>query len=224
MRVLSCLSALALLSAPAVSASQPAPQYKAEDLERRFGADAAATCEAQGLVTGAGGECLVRKGDTRGFSLVAPETQSAAPPARTPGAGARRIAPASQRTASPSRPAAMRPTPARAAVDLLLTFENNSATLTEQARANAHEFAVALKRGALSSARFAIDGHTDAVGSRAHNQRLSAARAEALVDFLASEGVDRSRFEVRGHGFDQPLRGSDPRAAENRRVEARRLS
>jgi outer membrane protein OmpA-like peptidoglycan-associated protein len=57
------------------------------------------------------------------------------------------------------------------------------------------------------------------VGSRPFNLDLSRRRADALVDYLAQNGVDRSRLEAHGVGFDQPLPGLGSRAAANRRVE-----
>ena len=115
-------------------------------------------------------------------------------------------------------------TPPPASRDLLIAVDNNSTQLTEQARSNAHVFAEALKAPALQGVRFEIDGHTNAVGSREHNQELSRGRAQALVDYLTAQGVDRSRFDVRGYGFDQPVPGLDPGAADNRRVEAKRVN
>jgi outer membrane protein OmpA-like peptidoglycan-associated protein len=110
--------------------------------------------------------------------------------------------------------------PARTGVDLLITFANGSAALTDQARANAAVFADVM-RTVAPSARFAIDGYTSAVGSRDYNARLSVERAHALTDYLVSLGVDAARFQVSGHGFDQPIDPRHPAAAVNRRVEAR---
>jgi hypothetical protein len=48
---------------------------------------------------------------------------------------------------------------------------------------------------------------------------LSQRRAQAVVDFLASKSVDKSRFTVAGFGFDRPLDSRNPRSPANRRVE-----
>ena len=103
--------------------------------------------------------------------------------------------------------------------DLMVSFVTGSAVLTEQAKTNAQEFVKALSAPQLSGMRFAIEGHTDAVGNRAYNLDLSQRRAQSVVDFLASKGADRTRFTVRGYGFDKPLNIKNPRAGENRRVE-----
>ncbi|HYD44698.1 MAG TPA: OmpA family protein [Phenylobacterium sp.] len=230
--VLSGVAALLMLTSAPVCLAQPAPQFSVDDLETNLGrssspapAAAASTgsCEAQGMTTGPDGVCEPRMAGKRGFSLSAPEPVR---PAARPAAAPARRAPPPRRVASrtPAPSAAPAPVrPAQRGFDLLITFENDSNQLTEQAQANVKVFADALQRRPLRTARFAIEGHTDAVGSRAYNQNLSEQRANAVVDFLVREGVDRSRFTVRGFGFSQPI-ADDPRSAENRRVEARRLS
>ena len=104
--------------------------------------------------------------------------------------------------------------------DLRLSFELGSATLTPQAREEARMFADALKRPELASMKFAIEGHTDAQGSREANIELSKRRAQAVADFLASEGISSDRIEVRGYGSDRPLEGRSATSRDNRRVEA----
>lgn len=216
------LGAVLILSAGSPSLAQdPPPQFSVEDLQREFSRpNQAASCEEQGMVTGAGGRCEP-KPVTRGFSLTAPK--QAAPPK-----GKAQPAPtSSQARRRPSGSAvatAAAPAPRVQGRDLLITFANNSATLTPQARSNAKVFADALRTPQLNSLRFEIAGHTNATGARAANQSLSQQRAQALVDYLVSLGVDASRFEARGFGYDRPINAANPRAAENRRVEARRLN
>jgi OmpA-OmpF porin, OOP family len=167
-----------------------------------------------------------RTSSTRGFSLAKPGARSAAKPAQA--------APARQANAAPTRPkqstktasaGKTRPTPSAAAgaerrVDLRLTFKLGSAELTPEAMAEARVFAQALKLPSLAARKFVIEGHTDAQGSREYNLDLSQRRARAVADYLASLGVSRDRFEVRGFGFDKPLQGRSAANAENRRVEA----
>ena len=68
-----------------------------------------------------------------------------------------------------------------------------------------------------------IEGHTDSVGSRDFNLRLSQQRADAVKDFLISEGVDPSKLESKGYGPDRPIQSNrTPQGrAKNRRVEFR---
>ena len=53
---------------------------------------------------------------------------------------------------------------------------------------------------------------------------LSQRRAQAVADYLVSQGIAANRLEVRGYGFDRPLPGKNAAAPENRRVEAARIS
>ncbi|HET6435309.1 MAG TPA: OmpA family protein [Xanthomonadaceae bacterium] len=73
-----------------------------------------------------------------------------------------------------------------------------------------------------------VAGHTDAVGTDAYNQKLSESRAQAVYDYLTSNGVDASRLVgPTGYGESRPIApntnpdGSDnPEGrAQNRRTE-----
>ena len=70
-------------------------------------------------------------------------------------------------------------------------------------------------------ARVVIEGHTDAEGSPASNQRLSLARAEAVRDYLVRQGVPAERLEARGLGARRPAgsNGTQAGRGENRRAE-----
>jgi len=59
-----------------------------------------------------------------------------------------------------------------------------------------------------------VDGHTDAIGSQAYNQKLSVERAMAVKTFLKKKGIKASRIKVYGHGKKQP-------AASNKTPEGR---
>lgn len=67
-----------------------------------------------------------------------------------------------------------------------------------------------------------VEGHTDARGRREHNLDLSQRRAEQVVRFLVSQGVDVGRLQARGFGPDRPVVPDASTAdehAQNRRVE-----
>jgi len=66
-----------------------------------------------------------------------------------------------------------------------------------------------------------VEGHTDNVGSRAYNLDLSKRRAQAVVDYLISKGIDAGRLESEGFGFDKPVAPNDSPLgrAKNRRTE-----
>ena len=103
--------------------------------------------------------------------------------------------------------------------DLRVTFDLNSATLTQSAKDNLDQFALALGDPRLASVAFSIDGHTDARGGDSYNDELSLRRAQAVADYLRSKGIDVSKFSVKGFGKSHPLT-QDPFDPANRRVEA----
>jgi outer membrane protein OmpA-like peptidoglycan-associated protein len=108
--------------------------------------------------------------------------------------------------------------------DMMMTFLNGSSELTPQARTNAAVLAKVMNSGLAASKRFVIEGHTNAVGSSESNYKLSQQRADALKAFLVNSGVDGSRLEAKGYGFDRTLPGRSKMAPENRRVEAKAIS
>jgi outer membrane protein OmpA-like peptidoglycan-associated protein len=102
--------------------------------------------------------------------------------------------------------------------DLLVTFEFDSDRLTAPAKENLSQFAKALLDPQLKGQKFEIDGHTDATGAEQYNLGLSNRRANAVVSFLASQGVDASTLMPKGFGKSHP-RVADPFSPQNRRVE-----
>ncbi len=72
-------------------------------------------------------------------------------------------------------------------------------------------------------ADFAIEGHTDSVGSKSSNQRLSERRANAVRDYLIANGISADRLTAAGFGEDNPIADNKTRAGrkENRRVEVK---
>ena len=75
-----------------------------------------------------------------------------------------------------------------------ITFEFNSARLTAPARQTLARQASWIRQ--FPELRFSVYGHADAVGSNAYNKRLGKRRAQAVVDFFASQGVSRSRLQA----------------------------
>jgi len=66
-----------------------------------------------------------------------------------------------------------------------------------------------------------IEGHTDSVGNEDYNQGLSQRRANAVQQFLVSQGVAASRLTAVGKGENFPVASNDDNAGRqmNRRVE-----
>lgn len=65
-----------------------------------------------------------------------------------------------------------------------------------------------------------IQGHTDATGDAAHNQRLGEARAEAVRRFLSNQGVALNRMATISYGAESPVAPNDTAEgrSQNRRV------
>lgn len=67
--------------------------------------------------------------------------------------------------------------------------------------------------------RFRVYGHTDKVGDSGFNKALGLARANAVVNYLVGQGIERSRLEaVVSYGETQPLIVTEGRERRNRRT------
>jgi len=76
------------------------------------------------------------------------------------------------------------------------------------------------------SLRIEIGGHTDNVGSDAHNLELSQNRALAVFSYLAGKGVAKERLTAKGYGKSMPVDTNEtPEGrANNRRTEFKVIS
>ncbi len=102
-------------------------------------------------------------------------------------------------------------------VDTTVNFEFDSTVLDEEARSVLMKQADWIRQ--FPEVRFKVYGHTDLVGSQAYNRSLGLRRAQAVVAFLSSQGIDRSRLEaVVSFGETQPLVVTDGRERRNRRT------
>jgi len=73
---------------------------------------------------------------------------------------------------------------------------------------------------------FEVQVHTDEAGTAEADRALSAARADAVVQWLVSRGIAEDRLVPRGYGSTLPLRtapAADP-SLQHRRVELRKLN
>jgi outer membrane protein OmpA-like peptidoglycan-associated protein len=67
----------------------------------------------------------------------------------------------------------------------------------------------------------AVEGHTDSIGSKEFNQRLSEQRAKSVADYLIRNGIAAERIKTAGYGEEKPVAdNSTVQGREaNRRVE-----
>lgn len=102
-------------------------------------------------------------------------------------------------------------------VDSTVNFAFNSTVLDADARTTLLRQADWIRQ--FPEVRFRVYGHTDLVGSQAYNQSLGLRRAQAVVAFLTSQGIDRSRLEaVASFGETQPIIQTENRERRNRRT------
>jgi len=66
-----------------------------------------------------------------------------------------------------------------------------------------------------------VEGYTDSVGSDQMNQKLSENRADAVRDFLLSQGVQQDNITATGYGKTNPIadNATSKGRAQNRRVQ-----
>ena len=67
----------------------------------------------------------------------------------------------------------------------------------------------------------AITGHTDSSGDDSWNRVLSRARAQAVADYIASNGIEADRLIVAGAGAAEPIADNSTAYGRqlNRRIE-----
>ncbi len=98
-------------------------------------------------------------------------------------------------------------------------FAFDKADLTDAGRSELDRL-VATSEGATIGT-VAIDGHTDSVGSKSYNDKLSLRRARAVQGYLQQHGLRVQNYEVHGFGYSRPAASNATAEgrAKNRRVE-----
>ena len=103
-------------------------------------------------------------------------------------------------------------------IDLVIQFDLDSAKLKPDSKPLLSNLVEAMKNDRLAAIKFKVEGHTDAQGSEQHNLKLSQSRADSVMAYLTSQGVDKERLSGEGKGLSELLLPEKPKAAENRRV------
>jgi OmpA-OmpF porin, OOP family len=103
-----------------------------------------------------------------------------------------------------------------------ILFETGSANIQKQSLKLLDEVAIVLARNP-ELGPVLVEGHTDNVGSDSLNLSLSQKRAQAVVDYLISKGIDTRRLRAKGFGESKPIAtNTTPLGrAKNRRVDFR---
>jgi len=100
-----------------------------------------------------------------------------------------------------------------------ILFDFNKATLRRDVEFNLVKIATILNQ--FGEMNVLVEGHTDAIGTDEYNLALSQKRAQAVSDFLASQGVAAKRLSWEGYGKTRPVADNDTDAGrqKNRRVD-----
>lgn len=100
-----------------------------------------------------------------------------------------------------------------------LLFDVNKATLRPESKLELAKLAGILNK--YPDTNVLVEGHTDATGTEEYNLELSRQRAQSVENYLASQGVDATRFTIMGYGESQPVATNEtPEGRQlNRRVD-----
>jgi outer membrane protein OmpA-like peptidoglycan-associated protein len=100
-----------------------------------------------------------------------------------------------------------------------LYFLTDSDELTDASKAELEHVFAEIKRRPLPD--IVVIGHTDTIGARAYNDRLSLARAERMREMLIERGIPAERIQARGRGERELLvpTANEVHEPRNRRVE-----
>jgi outer membrane protein OmpA-like peptidoglycan-associated protein len=105
-------------------------------------------------------------------------------------------------------------------IDLEITFDYNSATISQKALPAVTALGKALTNPDLKGTTFVLAGHTDAKGGDSYNQELSERRADSLKKYLMEKyGIAAADLVTVGYGKTKLKNASNPAADENRRVQ-----
>lgn len=100
-----------------------------------------------------------------------------------------------------------------------ITFPSNAAALKDSFYEVLDSVALVLEE--FEKTTIVVAGYTDSKGTESYNQKLSEQRAQSVVSYLTSKGVNNVRFDAVGFGEKSPI--ADNSTAEgrsqNRRVE-----
>lgn len=104
-------------------------------------------------------------------------------------------------------------------IALYINFDTGKSDLKSDGEATVKEIVAMLK--AAPAMKISIDGHTDNVGTPAANQKLSEARAKAVMDAVVKGGIAKDRLAAKGLGQSTPIADNrtEDGKAKNRRVE-----
>ncbi len=104
-----------------------------------------------------------------------------------------------------------------------VNFATSSAVLDPSSYESLNNVVSLLKMN--SDIKIELSAHTDNVGQKAYNMKLSDQRAASVAAYLINKGIAKSRIESKGYGMDMPIADNktEEGRAKNRRVELKIL-
>ena len=142
------------------------------------------------------------------------------PEVQCPSCEASTAAPPSQTAGTEVAPASVDGEEQWVSLPFRITFSTSGNELDEQQRLLLREVTATLS-ARRDVRKLRVEGHTDSLGADAANEDLSLQRANAVLEFLVSQGVPRTMLEAVGYGATRPITSdtSELDRAQNRRVE-----
>ena len=118
------------------------------------------------------------------------------------------------------RPAAA-PINVTLSADALFDFDKSAVKPAGQKTIDDELAKAARKGGNITVTHILIVGHTDSVGTKEYNQKLSVRRAEAVKAYIVSKGWNVDDITTEGKGKIDPIASNKTAAgrAQNRRVD-----
>ena len=106
-----------------------------------------------------------------------------------------------------------------------ITFEPGSAVVDASARPTLDAISAIFETCDILNFEIEIGGHTDSQGSEEGNQRISAQRAQAVLEQLLQRGVSTLKLTSVGYGETSPIADNDTEEGReaNRRIEFKRV-
>jgi len=98
-------------------------------------------------------------------------------------------------------------------------FDSGKSTLRDESKSELQNLIDLMNE--IPSLKIEISGHTDNVGSKSNNQKLSENRAKAVVDYLVEKGISVERLTYKGYGQEKPI--ADNSTAEGRQQNRRTM-
>ncbi|MEJ5284332.1 MAG: OmpA family protein [Brevinematales bacterium] len=98
-------------------------------------------------------------------------------------------------------------------------FEFNQAYLRRESLSTLDKIVEKLKKN--PKIKLEIQGHTDNIGSKEYNQKLSEKRANVVMEYLIKNGISPERLRAKGFGETKPIapNSTEEGRSKNRRTE-----